>query len=780
MSLQKLELSVDHVPEGVLVADVATGNVRTANVACCAMLNCDESTLVGATLSELAVGRPESVISDERLQQARRDGSATFDWQVQVGAGGEASFEVQLTTTTCDSRELAVLSLRERSGRGAVDSTLERGRDRYRTLFDNDDLVLWEQDFSAARAYATELAETGEELGAYLEANPEELLEILGRMEVDMVNDAALDFYGVDSKEELVANFGEMMVPDTRKGLTAMWKAIVDGERYFCTECKFQPLDSEEFKYELMEVYVPEAHAEDYSLVFTTATDITDQKERERELEAAKERYRGILDRSSDYVLVHTAEGEIDYVSPGIETTLGYDPAELVGTDTLEYVHPDDRDNIRDTFEEILANPETDVNVEYRVRAADGSYRWVEARGGNYLDDPLIGGIMVTIRDIVERKQSEQALRAERDARSTLQRELANTISVDAFASTMCAELVAMDAVTLAQVGAATATDHIELLAADGPDGSHDSFAVPDSDDPVVTTVLAENDTGPTRFPVAGSESQAGSRTGVVVPILHNSVTRGVLVAHLAAERQLSDERVCDLLQESADVLGYAMASDEHRRALAADEWVQLTATVETRETPLSRIVETTDTPATVDAVFPRRDDTVLCHLTVDGDPAAFVERAQECNSIKRIERVGDERLQAVVTGSTPSTVVADHGARLDEATVGPESTTMQVRLPEAAALDPVLEALTTQFEDAVVREFTTNPTDPDRADPLSELTNRQREVLEAAYHSGYFEKPRRQNASEVAEGLDIARPTYDEVLRAAQRNLLADVFDGA
>jgi predicted DNA binding protein len=50
--------------------------------------------------------------------------------------------------------------------------------------------------------------------------------------------------------------------------------------------------------------------------------------------------------------------------------------------------------------------------------------------------------------------------------------------------------------------------------------------------------------------------------------------------------------------------------------------------------------------------------------------------------------------------------------------------------------------------------------------------------VLEVAYRSGYFEKPRTNDATEVAETLDIARPTYDEILRAAHRNLLTELFE--
>jgi PAS domain S-box-containing protein len=90
--------------------------------------------------------------------------------------------------------------------------------------------------------------------------------------------------------------------------------------------------------------------------------------------------------------------------------TLGYSPDELAGNDAFELIHPSDREGVKSVFSEMLANPSIDREVEYRIRASDGEYRWTEARGSNYPDDPLINGVMVTIRDVTERKHREEEL----------------------------------------------------------------------------------------------------------------------------------------------------------------------------------------------------------------------------------------------------------------------------------------------------------------------------------------------------------------------------------
>jgi signal transduction histidine kinase len=92
----------------------------------------------------------------------------------------------------------------------------------------------------------------------------------------------------------------------------------------------------------------------------------------------------------------------------------------------LTFVHPDDRQAVRTAFEEVLDNPDAEPTVEYRVRT-DGGYRWVEAQGSNHLDDPLIEGIVVSCRDITQRKHREDEL----ERKNELLDEFARVVSHD-------------------------------------------------------------------------------------------------------------------------------------------------------------------------------------------------------------------------------------------------------------------------------------------------------------------------------------------------------------
>jgi diguanylate cyclase (GGDEF)-like protein/PAS domain S-box-containing protein len=106
-------------------------------------------------------------------------------------------------------------------------------------------------------------------------------------------------------------------------------------------------------------------------------------------------------------------EGTLRYASPAWERVLGHDVEATVGSaNVLDYVHPDDLPHVLERTDAALSEGGTTTNkAEYRFRHADGSWRWVESVGTYLLDDPAVGGVVVTTRDITDRKEAEERLR---------------------------------------------------------------------------------------------------------------------------------------------------------------------------------------------------------------------------------------------------------------------------------------------------------------------------------------------------------------------------------
>ena len=117
--------------------------------------------------------------------------------------------------------------------------------------------------------------------------------------------------------------------------------------------------------------------------------------------------YRALVEETDDLTTVVDTDGTITYVSPAVTRILGYDPDALVGHEGYEFVHPEDRERNADALEAVLSDPSESKTVEVRFRHADGSWRWIEATMRNRLDDDIIDGIVLSSRDITERKEYE-------------------------------------------------------------------------------------------------------------------------------------------------------------------------------------------------------------------------------------------------------------------------------------------------------------------------------------------------------------------------------------
>ena len=133
---------------------------------------------------------------------------------------------------------------------------------------------------------------------------------------------------------------------------------------------------------------------------------------RQQAEEALREaRPRALIGHAHDLVSVVDADAVVRYVSPAAEEIFGIAPAELVGDRRSDLLHPDDQERSRTHFAAVVAQPGPHPPIELRFKHRDGSWRWLELRMTNRLDDPTIAGVVVNSRDITERTEAEARLR---------------------------------------------------------------------------------------------------------------------------------------------------------------------------------------------------------------------------------------------------------------------------------------------------------------------------------------------------------------------------------
>ncbi|MEP7294535.1 MAG: PAS domain S-box protein, partial [Chloroflexota bacterium] len=141
----------------------------------------------------------------------------------------------------------------------------------------------------------------------------------------------------------------------------------------------------------------------------------TSQAQRETE-----ERFRALVQHSTDIITILAADGTVLYESPSLEVVMGYKPEAVQGLNMAAFIHPDDLPSLLEGMQNILEQPRMTFTHEGRVRHADGGWRTLEMTMSNLLDQPEIRGYVVNSRDVTERRQTEEAIHFQAQLLSTV------------------------------------------------------------------------------------------------------------------------------------------------------------------------------------------------------------------------------------------------------------------------------------------------------------------------------------------------------------------------
>jgi PAS domain S-box-containing protein len=144
--------------------------------------------------------------------------------------------------------------------------------------------------------------------------------------------------------------------------------------------------------------------------LLSLAIETSERKRAEAQLRRSEEYYRALIENSSDIVTIIDADGIVRYHSPAVERVLGYKPNELVGKRGRSIFHPDDFELADHVFSQFLRSPAKPVYSEFRVRHKNGSWRTMQFIGRNLLQNPAVAGIVVSCRDVTEKRNAETLL----------------------------------------------------------------------------------------------------------------------------------------------------------------------------------------------------------------------------------------------------------------------------------------------------------------------------------------------------------------------------------
>ncbi len=754
------------------------GRLTLANDAFLEAVALDRETAVGASPSVLV---EEGVVSTETIgtwQRAYSDLANCGDRQVacefEVGATFEDSrtFEGRLIRFDDDGSTLNIF--RDITDRKAREEELRATRDRMELALEATDAVVWSRDIEtdAVTYYPDPPGLYGDTVETV-----QDFLAQVHPGDRDAVREAV---------EEATATGGEYRTE---------FRTERDGEvRWYVARGRTETDDDGESV-----------------ALYGVTRDVTARTERERELERANSRYETLVDNFPDGA-VFLFDEDLRYTLAG---GAGLEPLE-VAAEAFNGATP----------HELLPERVADELVRYYREALEGvensfdqSYRGLQYRIRTLPVRDETGEVvagMAVARDVTEQMERQRQLRRERDKLARLETVVASVQPLTEtltgatnraqLESQLCKRLADSAAFTGAWVGNAHASGGRQRPRAAA--GLPEDWVAPDPDGegPVARAVRTGE---PQVVDQAGGVSVEGDGDGnaatetdvdigqprlvVVVPLTYRSTTHGVLAVQHADPEAVTD-RELSVLSGLGQRVGQAVTAIENRRLLRGDRAVELRFDETPATTAFARVATTHDCTLELKDIARVGEEASLFHVAVEGtDGETVAEALADIDGLEFARAIGTDgdadRVQCRHAGRCPFAALIDHGGTVRRAHFSPAGTTVVADFAPgadtAAAADGVTAACSA-FEVVSKRDRERDGAGAEgpslRADEprvWDRLTDRQREVVSAAYHAGYYDWPRGTTAEDLAAALGVSAPTLHQHVRKAHAHLVGSLLDG-
>jgi len=147
--------------------------------------------------------------------------------------------------------------------------------------------------------------------------------------------------------------------------------------------------------------------------VLSVTRDITQQKEAEIKIQLSEKRFKNLVSNGSDIIVIINKEGIFQYISENVNTILGFSPADFVGKNAFDFIHPDDTAKVLAELNKVINQDNTALGITHRFLNNKGEWTWLESKGTNHLGDPSITGIVINARNIMDRIKLQERLNVE-------------------------------------------------------------------------------------------------------------------------------------------------------------------------------------------------------------------------------------------------------------------------------------------------------------------------------------------------------------------------------
>jgi PAS domain S-box-containing protein len=370
-SEERLNLLFEYAPDAYYLNDVR-GTLLDGNRAAEALLGYRREELIGSSFLELRLLSAEQFPRAAALLARGALGQATGPDEFVLTRKDGKRITVEISTYPVKVKgDSVILGIaRDISGRKRAEDALRANEQRYRGLFENSPIALWEEDASGVRRYVEDLRASGvRDFREYFESHPEAVHDCANLVRIVDVNQATLDLYGAESKAVLLGGLDQVLAEGSYDIFQEEVLAIAEGRTQFDAETSARTLSGEPRDIALRWAVAPGCE-KTYSSVLVSDVDITKRKQAERETRH-RTRQLALINRIGRRLAPILESTQLYRTSvEAIQEGFGYQVVGLFSVSGEELIV------------EAAAGPSKEsIPVGYRQKIGEGTIGWVAEHG---------------------------------------------------------------------------------------------------------------------------------------------------------------------------------------------------------------------------------------------------------------------------------------------------------------------------------------------------------------------------------------------------------------
>jgi PAS domain S-box-containing protein len=417
MNELKFKTAFDNAPIGFALVDALSGNLIELNDKYCTILGYTKEELVGKNV--LFFTHP-----DDRTE------STSYIKKLNEGIINEFTIEkryitkhgkivwVSITASpiweNSEKPTINIAFVKDITESKEAQEIINKSQARFKSLFDNNPLPLWDISFYNIKNYLLELNldnEKPEKVYAYFSEHPEEVKKCISMINYFDINKQCVENHGIKNKKEFFKNVSSVIDLGTFGTLIKQIVAISQNAKHFEIETEIKNKKGE-FRNLTIKWNVINGYEKSYERVILSTEDITDRKVAETAILNSHQRTESIINTIDGIVWEFDVETMTStFVSKKVETILGYTADDYMGNPSFweDNIYPEDREYALRTSS-IVNKTYTNHDYEYRMIAKDGRIVWIKDVVNFVVekDKPIISrGIMI---DVTHKKEAENDL----------------------------------------------------------------------------------------------------------------------------------------------------------------------------------------------------------------------------------------------------------------------------------------------------------------------------------------------------------------------------------